>query len=147
MRIRSHFLRWAALSSLPVTRSILHDNRDALWQCAQVRLPNAEKAVVEPDKIADYLLNAAHPDNGGKAAFFESLGFRRVEPELLAKAFQNLARQAEVARATVSPHGLKYVIVGEIESPIGKAARVQTIWIVDKGSDLARLVTAYPQKV
>jgi hypothetical protein len=80
----------------------------------------------------------------GKATFFESLGFRRVEPEVLAKAFQNVARQAEVARVTVSPHGRKYVIVGEIESPIGKAARVQTIWIVDKGSDLARLVTAYP---
>ena len=28
-----------------------------------------------------------------------------------------------------------------------KAASVQTIWIVDKGSDVARLVTAYPRKV
>ena len=46
------------------------------WQIAEVNLPNAHKAIVERDKIADYLLNAAHPDNGGKAAFFESLGFR-----------------------------------------------------------------------
>ena len=46
-------------------------------------LPNAEKAIVERDKIVDYLLNAAHPDNGGKATFFESLGFRRSKPELL----------------------------------------------------------------
>ena len=98
-------------------------------------------------KIADYLLDTAHPDNGGKAAFFESLGFRRVEPEVLATALQNLAREAEVAQASVSPHGRKYVIVGQIESPIGKAASVQTIWIVDKGSDVARLVTAYPRKV
>jgi hypothetical protein len=112
-----------------------------------VNLPNAEKAIVERDKIADYLLNAAHPDTGGKAAFFESLGFRRSEPEVLAEALRKLARRAEVTKATVSPHGRKYVIVGQIESPIGNVANVQAIWIFDKGRDVARLVTAYPQKV
>ncbi|PYJ37158.1 MAG: hypothetical protein DME84_08500 [Verrucomicrobia bacterium] len=35
----------------------------------RVRLPNAKKAIVERGKIADYLLDAAHPDNGGKALF------------------------------------------------------------------------------
>ena len=39
-----------------------------------MKLPNAEKAVVERTKITDYLLNAAHPDNGGKAEFFGGLG-------------------------------------------------------------------------
>jgi hypothetical protein len=112
-----------------------------------VILPNAEKAIVERDKIVDYLLNAAHPDNGGKATFFESLGFRRSKPELLAKALRKLACKAEVMKATISPHGRKYVIVGQIESPSGIPANVQTIWIVDEGRDLARLVTAYPQKV
>jgi hypothetical protein len=91
--------------------------------------------------------NAAHPDNGGKAAFFESLGFRSSEPELLTEALRKLARQAEVTKATVSPHDRKYVIVGQIESPIRNVANVQTIWIVDKGRDVARFVTAYPRKV
>ena len=118
-----------------------------LWQCAAVKLPNADKAVVERDKIADYLLNAAHPDNGGKAAFFEELGFRRSESKTLAKALQKLARQAEITKSATSPHGEKYVIVGQVESPTGKAANVRTIWIVDKGRDMARLVTAYPHKV
>ena len=117
-----------------------------LWQCAAVKLPNAEKAIVGRNKIADYLLNPAHPDNGGKAVFFEELGFRRAEPETLAKALRELARQAEVTRIATSPHGRKYVIVGQIKSPIGKAADVQTIWIVDEGLDKARLVTAYPDK-
>lgn len=35
-----------------------------------MRLPNAQNAVVDREKIADYLLNPAHPDNGGKAKFF-----------------------------------------------------------------------------
>ena len=42
-----------------------------------MKLPNAEQAIVEQAKIVDYLLNPAHPDNGGKVAFFLSLGFNR----------------------------------------------------------------------
>lgn len=41
-----------------------------------MNLPNAERAIVEREKITDYLLDPAHPDNGGKAPFFEHLGFR-----------------------------------------------------------------------
>jgi hypothetical protein len=41
-----------------------------------MKLPNADRAFVAQEKIRDYLLNAAHPDNGGKAAFFMALGFR-----------------------------------------------------------------------
>ncbi len=41
-----------------------------------MKLPNAHLAVVEQEKICGYLLNAAHPDNGGKAAFFAGLGFQ-----------------------------------------------------------------------
>ena len=41
-----------------------------------MKLPNAHLALVAKEKIEDYLLNGAHPDNGGKAQFFDSLGFR-----------------------------------------------------------------------
>ena len=111
-----------------------------------MKLPNADKAIVERGKIADYLLDSAHPDNSGKAEFFERFGFRRSEWKILADAFMALARKAEVAQSMKSPHGQKYVIVGRIESPNGKTASVRTIWIVDKGLNIARLVTAYPHK-
>ena len=111
-----------------------------------MKVPNADKLVVEREKIVDYLLNPAHPDNGGKAAFFEGLGFRRAEWETLAAALRALAAKADVAQSTESPHGQKYVIVGPIESPSGKPAQVQMIWIVDARRDVARLVTAYPRK-
>ncbi|MGI8964780.1 MAG: DUF6883 domain-containing protein [Limisphaerales bacterium] len=86
----------------------------------------------------------AHPDNGGKAAFFEGLGFRRAEWETLAAALRALAGQTEATQSTKSPHGQKYVIVGRIKSPGGKSPLVRTIWIVDIGLEVARLVTAYP---
>lgn len=42
-----------------------------------MKLPNAIQAAVTREKIADYLFNPAHPDNGGKADFFKQLGFHR----------------------------------------------------------------------
>ena len=109
-----------------------------------MKLPNAEQAVVPERKVTHYLLNPAHPDNGGKAEFFRRLGFQSA-PELTT-ALRTLAKTAEVSSHVESPHGSKFVIVDRIESPEGKAALVRTIWIVDKGSDAARLVTAYPHQ-
>ena len=111
-----------------------------------MKLPNAENAIVKHEKITDYLLNAAHPDNGGKAAFFEALGFRREEPQALAEALLDLARRAEVTKSAASPHGRKYILIGQLKSPRGRTANVRTIWIIDKECDMARLVTAYPHR-
>jgi hypothetical protein len=111
-----------------------------------MKLPNANKAAVGREKIADYLLNPAHPDNGGKADFFTQLGFHRERWEVLAAALKALAVESEVTIASVSPHGKKYIITGRIQSPGGKSPMVQSIWIVDKNRDTARLVTAYPRK-
>jgi len=111
-----------------------------------MKLPNAEQAVVEREKIADYLLAASHPDNGGKAEFFARFGFRRDEWQTMAGALCKLAREAEVSVSSTSAHGQKFVIVGRIETPSGRSATVQTIWIMDTGAAAARLVTAYPAK-
>jgi hypothetical protein len=51
-----------------------------------------------------------------------------------------------VTGASETPHGKKYVITGRIQSPGGKSPLVQSIWIVDKNRNTARLVTAYPSK-
>jgi hypothetical protein len=111
-----------------------------------VKLPNAHLGVVEKEKILDYLLNPAHPDNGGKAAFFLGLGFSRSDWQGLAAAFGGLANTAEISKSLECSHGRKYVLDGRIASPSGKAPVVRTIWIVDRGQDAPRLVTAYPQE-
>jgi hypothetical protein len=56
-----------------------------------MKLPNAHLALAEQSKIIEYLLNPAHPDNSGKALFFQSLGFRPEEWQVLADAFRKLA--------------------------------------------------------
>ncbi len=104
------------------------------------------RLVVDRDKIVDYLLNPTHPDNGGKAAFFEALGFRRGEWDQLAAALRLSAANAEAVQSMESPHGWKHVMIGALESPSGKSAQVRTVWIVDAGMQTTRLVTAYPAK-
>jgi len=111
-----------------------------------MRLPNVHLAIVEPEKIVDYILNAAHPDNGGKALFFFSLGFRRTEWLPLATAFRNVAESHPVAKNIASPHGRKYIVDGRIATPSGKTPFVRTVWIVDLALDRPRLVTAYPRE-
>lgn len=111
-----------------------------------MKLPNLDNAIIDREKIVDYLLNAAHPDNGGKAEFFHSLGFDRDNWQEFTEALWRLSEKAEIAQIVESPHGAKYIINGELESPQGKRSMVRMIWIVDSGHDEPRLVTVYPQK-
>lgn len=111
-----------------------------------MKLPNALSAVVDREKIVDYLLNPAHPDNGGKAPFFLTFGFSREDWQKLVAAFRELARVSPVTVSLESPHGMKYIIDGQIETPSGRRPVVRTVWVVDLGFDLPRLVTAYPHE-
>ena len=111
-----------------------------------MKLRNAHLAVVDRDKVLDYLLNAAHPDNGGKALFFESLGFSRDTPEDLMQALRDVAETGELVTTAESVHGEKHVVDGWLfgHSEERPHRPVRTVWIVDRGGDTPRLVTAYP---
>ncbi len=109
-----------------------------------MKLPNGSRGLVEQRKVVDYLLNGAHPDNGGKAAFFGALGFSTANPGDLIAALTDLAGQEEVVAEVASSHGRKYVVDGSFKSAAGKSPIVRTIWIIDLGGVIPRLVTAYP---
>ena len=88
-----------------------------------MRLPNVERAVVEPAKVRDYLLAPDHPVGGAKARFFAALGFTRdgwplLRDALLAVAF---GHDAEPGEATV--FGQKYSCAvssrGRAAGPLG----------------------------
>ena len=111
-----------------------------------MKLPNAQIAIVEGGKIVEYLLNPARPDNGGKAPFFMELGFHPDEWERLAAALHQVALNFPVSQNMETVHGKKYVVDGAIETPVGKMPLVRTVWIIDRGADVPRLVTAYPHE-
>ncbi len=74
-----------------------------------MNLPNADLAVVEHEKITQYLMNSAHPDNGGKAAFFSNLGFSERAWQTLASALLAIASSFPMTKSMESTHGIKYI--------------------------------------
>ena len=122
---------------------------DATWHNASdVKLRNAHLAVVDHGKVLDYLLNEAHPDNGGKAQFFMSLGFFREDPERLMWALRDVAEHGEVMKSAESVHGEKYVVDGWLSGTLKRATsrRSERFGSSNRGGDVPRLVTAYPGK-
>ena len=113
-----------------------------------MKLRHAHLAVVDRSKVRDYLLNSAHPDNGGKVRFFESLGFTAEHPEVLAQALRAVAHSGDVVARVTSAHGEKCVVDGLLSSHTERQApaMVRTVWIIDHGLDVPRLVTAYPAR-
>lgn len=113
-----------------------------------MKLRNAHLATVDHRKVTEYLLNAQHPDNAGKAQFFESLGFRVETPERLAAALRVLAQHGDVIKHAESKYGEKLIVDGMLkgEGTPERLRLVRTIWIIERGVDAPRLVTAYPGK-
>lgn len=109
-----------------------------------MKLPNADLAIVEREKIADYLLNPAHRYGESKARFFAKFGFRLEVWPVLAAALREHGRTHEVARWRETGFGPRYEVEGEILAPDGRRPRVRTVWQVDKGQIAPRLITAYP---
>jgi len=109
-----------------------------------MRLPNVDQAIVAEEKVTQYLLNPLHPDGAGKAKFFESVGFSRLDWRVLSYALLRLAETVEVRLSVESAHGWKYIVEGPLATPGGRTPRVRTVWIVDHGLTAPRLVTAYP---
>ncbi|MCU0229435.1 MAG: hypothetical protein MUF01_17540 [Bryobacterales bacterium] len=106
------------------------------------RLPGADKALVDPRKISAYLLEATHPQNGGKARFFLEHGF---DAETLAASLAGHPVRHPVASQQTSPHGRKFVVICALASPDGRDPCITSVWIIDADAEQPRLVTAYPR--
>lgn len=106
-------------------------------------LPNADQAVIAPDKLTLYLLAADHPEGWSKAAFFLGCGFSPSEPGVFAAALRDHAR-AEVSASRASPYGVKYVIDAPFSAPDGRTRWMRSVWIVHHGGTIPHFVTARP---
>jgi hypothetical protein len=109
-----------------------------------MKLPGAESARIDSEKIRDYLLSMEHPIGRFKAVFFANLGYarqhwRRLEDDLL-----EIARSGEAVAGQPTDYGRKFEVRGMLNGPFGRRAAVVTVWIVLNGEDFPRFVTVYP---
>jgi len=74
-----------------------------------MRLPNADRAVVDLEKLRDYCLNPLHPRGRHKARVFGSaLGIGRREAAWLRTAFLLAARNEEAIPGTADTYDQRY---------------------------------------
>jgi Domain of unknown function (DUF6883) len=106
--------------------------------------PNREKAYVPTDKLNNYLLSETHAVERTKARYFRSIGYTAEKAEELAEALVMIARSEDICQEIVYDFGTKYVIDGELATPVGIGVRVRTIWVIDSQDARPRFVTAYP---
>ncbi len=108
-------------------------------------LPHIENAQVPKNKIPDYLLNFTHPGGQSKARFFEKFGFNQYNKDEFEKALLSIARYNEVLSVMITAFGRKYIIEGLLKTPDGRTPLLTTVWIIENGSEIPKLVTAYPK--
>ncbi len=100
-------------------------------------------ATVEKNKIK-YLLDANQKRKKGKAEFLKSLGFFMNNPKQFIDAMLNHPKTAHLTRERNTDWGQKFVFVCEIETPSGKNICIKSVWQIDNGEKIPRLITAYP---
>lgn len=109
-----------------------------------MKLPSSDRALIEPAKVRDYLLDLTHPVGRFKAVFFESLGFTARNWEELSSELMRLASTHEAIPTATTRYGRKYEVRGRIEGPGGRSELLVSVWIVLDGQDYPRFVTAFP---
>ncbi|HZZ30233.1 MAG TPA: hypothetical protein VFE46_19700 [Pirellulales bacterium] len=111
-----------------------------------MKLPNLQAAEVSENKVKSYLLSTTHRDGRHKAAFFAGCGFSEDHWTVLSAALLKHAHDHDLAKIEKSPFGTRYVVEGIIETPDGRAPLIRTVWFVENGEDVPRLISAYPRK-
>jgi hypothetical protein len=106
-------------------------------------MPNADRAVVKPEKITHYLLSPMHRYGRGKATFFRKFGFTEADWNAFASALLRHAVQHDVKKVEDSVFGRRYTVEGEMATPDGRAPTIRSIWFILNGETIPRFVTAY----
>ena len=108
-------------------------------------LPNADRAIVDPAKVRDYLLSGSHPVGRFKATLFSALGYSADRWEILRDDLLTLARTCVAVPGQPSPFGLKFELDGILHGPAGRSVAVKTVWIVRLQEELPRFITVFPR--
>ena len=108
-----------------------------------MKLPNAEQAIVDINKLRNYCLNFEHSDGQHKARVFASaLGMTIADAEELREALLSAASTYDTIPTEQDEYGQRYkidfvIIRGD------RQARVRSSWITRKGENFPRLTGCY----
>ncbi len=108
------------------------------------RLPKAEKAIIETEKLRGYILSSTHPVGRFKAAFFRRLGYSAENWEAFEWSLRDWILTQDAAEVEESRYGKKYIVEGPFAGPSGDTMQIVTVWVILKDEIVPRFITAYP---
>ncbi|MBX3267452.1 MAG: hypothetical protein KF831_12180 [Acidobacteria bacterium] len=108
-----------------------------------MRIPKADKAVVEMRKLTDYCLDLSSEVGGHKARVFASaLGLRKEDAFKLSALLKIAVRENEAELGRADEFGQRYIV--DFEAMNGdKNAMVRSVWISEADGKPPRLVTCF----
>jgi hypothetical protein len=109
-----------------------------------MRLPNLDRAIIDPAKLRSYVLNTEHKRGGTRARLLARFGYHRDQWRLLEAGIRRRRLEADVQVVRSSPYGVRYEIRAPLHTPVGRELMVRTIWQIDEGTDVPRLITLFP---
>jgi hypothetical protein len=110
-----------------------------------MKLPNAQDAIIAPEKLRDYLLNPAHRRGGPKSRVLRAMGYEAQNWPQLEADLRSQHLSADIESEELTDYGWRYVIQTALTGPRGHAVIFYSVWQIDLGSDRPRLVTMYPE--
>ncbi|NIR49292.1 hypothetical protein GWO43_12400 [candidate division KSB1 bacterium] len=106
-----------------------------------MKLPNADRAVVDIRKLRDYCLNPIHDEGKHKARLFErALGMTANDSEKLREILLTKIKTGDAQLGRRDEYGQRYTVDFILEWQ-GKQAKIRSGWIVEHGSDIPRLTS------
>ena len=109
-----------------------------------MRVPNADRAFIDSNKLRDYALNSMHRVGGHKARLFAILlGMTISDTEALRDILFNAIRTEEAMLGELDEYGQRYVI-DFLLTWQNRQAKMRSAWIIRPDEDFPRLVTCYP---
>ena len=108
-----------------------------------MKLPNADRAVVEIEKLRDYCLSSSHPRGRHKArVFVTALGITANDSEELKQAILSAVITEEATPTERDEYGQRFVVDFSMRRQ-GKDAVVRSSWIIRSGEDYPCLTSCY----
>ena len=108
-----------------------------------MKLPNADRAVVEIEKLRDYCLSSSHPRGRRKArVFVTALGITADDSEELKQAILSAVITEEATPTERDEYGQRFVVDFSMRRQ-GKDAVVRSSWIIRSGEDYPCLTSCY----
>ena len=107
------------------------------------RLPNADRAVIDARKLADYCLDPTHPRGRHKARVFRAaLGIDRTDARWLQEQIAEALPDSEAVELEGDNFGTRW----GVDIPLARQnthIMIRTLWIVKTGETVPRFVTCW----